>query len=31
VNYVIAGYLVAFVGLGGYALSLKWRRRHVAD
>jgi hypothetical protein len=29
VNYVVAGYIVTFVTLGGYAASIKWRRRRV--
>jgi hypothetical protein len=28
---VVAGYLAAFVVLGAYSISLKWRRRHDAD
>jgi CcmD family protein len=31
VSYVVAGYLVTFIGLGAYALSLKIRRRRVDD
>lgn len=30
-GYVAAGYIVAFLGLGGYAVTLKWRSRREHD
>lgn len=30
-NYVIAGYVITFVVLGAYALSLLWRGRRDPD
>jgi hypothetical protein len=30
-GYVAAGYIAAFVTLGGYAMSLRWRSRHERD
>jgi len=31
VSYVYSGYIVSFVVLVGYALSISWRRHHLDD